>query len=121
MSDLIYQEDVMDHYENPRNIGEMDHADMSGRDANASCGDMVEFQIKSNEGVIEDVKWKGIGCAITTASSSKLSEWLIGKKVAEVREMGEGGLKDAIGIEVNPGRSKCLTLPIKVVLKLVGV
>ena len=119
MSDSIYREDVMDHYENPRNMGEMNAPDMDGKDANASCGDMVQFQIKVSGESISDVKWKGIGCAITTAASSKLSEWLIGKEVGKVRELGQEGLLDAIDIEVNPGRIRCVTLPINVVLDLV--
>ena len=75
----LYKEEVMDHYEHPRNEGELECPDMQGKDSNASCGDMIQFYIKlegkSDKGkVIADVKWKGIGCAITTAAASKLSE-----------------------------------------------
>lgn len=111
----------MDHYENPRNQGELQQADAEGRDANASCGDMLQFQLKIEKGVIVKAKWKGIGCAISTAAASKLSEWLVGKKVEEVRELGEGELvKRAIGFRVNPGREKCLTLPVRVVRKVIS-
>jgi|GEM_PF-260237 len=132
----MYQEEVMEHYEHPRNQGEMDPSAgsgqvMEGRDSNASCGDMVQFQIRvakvpntrsdeqGSELRIVDVKWKGIGCAITTAAASKLSEYLIGKKIEDIRRVGEEELvKDAIGFTVNPGRMKCLTLPVRVVKKL---
>ena len=126
----IYQEEVMDHYEHPRNQGELSGEDVvTARDANASCGDMIQFYIRtgnnqapnSNKQTIEEVKWKGIGCAITTAAASKLSEYLRGRTLQELREMSDDQLlKQAIGFEVNPGRMKCLTLPVKVVRKILG-
>jgi len=129
----MYREDVMDHYENPRNQGEILGDDVqTARDSNASCGDMVQFYIrvakssdrspKSAQGSelrIIDVKWKGIGCAITTAAASKLSEYLQGRTLKEVQKMSEEELlQKGIGFEVNPGRMKCLMLPVKVVKKL---
>lgn len=125
----VYREEVMDHYENPRNQGEMEGVGvLTGRDSNASCGDMVQFFLRIGKSqnpnnklqTILAVKWKGIGCAITTAGASKLSEYLIGRPLKEVREMNEEELvKKGIGFEVNPGRSKCLRLPVRVVKKIV--
>ncbi len=120
----LYREEVMDHYEHPRNQGEINpSADsgqvLEGRDSNASCGDMVQFQLRVEEDIMVEAKWKGIGCAITTAAASKLSEWLINKKVNDVKKMSEDELvKDVIGFEVNPGRAKCLTLPVRVIKRL---
>jgi len=116
----LYKEEVMDHYEHPRNQGELLGDDvLSDRDSNASCGDMVQFYLKIKDGVIVDVKWKGIGCAITTASASKLSEYLRGLSSKALREMSEEEMvKKGVGFEVNPGRIKCLVLPIKVVKKV---
>jgi len=136
----IYKEEVMDHYEHPRNQGSFGDAPakggqagqvIEGKDANASCGDMVQFQIRvkkvPNSGtsesseleIIDEVKWKGIGCAITTASASKLSEYLKGQALKVVQEMSEEELLEkGIGFSVNPGREKCLTSPVKVVKKL---
>lgn len=120
----MYREDVMDHYEHPRNRGELTGADvLTERDSNASCGDMVQFYIRivgeSANQRISEVKWKGIGCAITTAAASKLSEYLIGKQVEEIRKLGEQELVEkGVGFEINPGRMKCLTLPAKTIVKL---
>lgn len=120
----IYREDVLDHYKNPRNYGDMDDYDLLGRDANASCGDMIEFRLKiqskKGKSIIEEVKWKGIGCAISTAAASKLSEWVKGRTLDEVREIGEGELVEIIDIKVSPGREKCVTLPIRVVREKLG-
>lgn len=117
----MYREDVMDHYEHPRNQGEIIGEDViSERDSNASCGDMVQFYLKIEDGKIMDVKWKGIGCAITTAAASKLSEYLQGQSLKDVQKMGEEELlKKGIGFEVNPGRMKCLMLSVKVVTKII--
>lgn len=122
----IYREDVMDHYEHPRNQGEINPSAgsgqvLEGRDSNASCGDMVQFQLRVEDDIVVEVKWKGIGCAITTAAASKLSEYLQGRTLKELRELSEEQLiKEAIGFEVNPGRVKCLTLPVRVVINLLN-
>ena len=124
----MYREDVMDHYEHPRNQGSFGDAQdkdvLTARDSNASCGDMIQFFIKigkskapnSNNQIIAEVKWKGIGCAITTAAASKLSEYLQGQSLKVVQKMSEEELvRKGVGFEVNPGRSKCLMLPVIVV------
>ena len=127
----MYREDVMDHYEHPRNQGSFGDAQdkdvLTARDSNASCGDMIQFFIKigkskapnSNNQIIAEVKWKGIGCAITTAAASKLSEYLQGQSLKVVQKMSEEELvRKGVGFEVNPGRSKCLMLPVIVVGKI---
>lgn len=118
----MYREDVLDHYEHPRNQGELTGEGVeTARDSNASCGDMVQFYIKVAKGTIIEVKWKGIGCAITTAAASKLSEYLQGQALQDIEKMSENELaKNGIGFEVNPGRMKCLMLPVRVVKKLIS-
>jgi len=116
----MYREDVMDHYEHPRNQGSFGDAQdkdvLTARDSNASCGDMVKFYIRIARGKIIEVKWEGIGCAITTAAASKLSEYLQGQSLKVVQKMSEEELvRKGVGFEVNPGRSKCLMLPVIVV------
>lgn len=117
----LYKEEVMDHYEHPRNQGELVGDDVhTDRDSNASCGDMVQYYLKIENGKIVEAKWKGIGCAITTASASKLSEYLVGKTLSELQKMSdEDMLKNGVGFEVNPGRIKCLMLPVKVIKNMI--
>jgi len=115
----IYVEEVMDHYEHPRNQGEMEGPEMEGRETNATCGDMVQFQLRVKKGIVMEVKWKGIGCAVSTAASSKLSEWLKGKRVSEIVKMdAEEITREGVGFEVSPGREKCLNLPSRAVKKI---
>lgn len=131
----LYREEVMDHYENPRNQGELMGDDVIyDHEVNASCGDSVQFYLRiakssdrspkgtqGSELMITEVRWSGVGCAITTASASKLSEYLQGQTLQEIRDMSEEELaRKGIGFEVNPGRIKCLMLPIKVVKKLLA-
>ena len=84
---MAYSDKVLDHYENPRNVGNMDEADKNvgtGMVGAPACGDVMRLQIKvNNEGVIEDAKFKTYGCGSAIASSSLLTEWVKGKNLDE--------------------------------------
>lgn len=108
----IYQENIMDHYKNPRNFGDVENADQTVQSTNASCGDMVRFTFKFEGGKIVEVKQKCMGCAISTASSSLVSEILVGKTVEEARGIGSDKVMELLGIEITPSRLKCALLPL---------
>jgi len=84
---MAYSEKVLDHYENPRNVGAFDKADTevgTGMVGAPACGDVMKLQIKVNgEGVIEDAKFKTYGCGSAIASSSLVTEWVKGKTLDE--------------------------------------
>ncbi len=84
---MAYSDKVLDHYENPRNVGKMDTDDENvgtGMVGAPACGDVMRLQIKVNEeGVIEDAKFKTYGCGSAIASSSLLTEWVKGKNLEE--------------------------------------
>jgi nitrogen fixation NifU-like protein len=84
---MAYSDKVLDHYENPRNVGVLDKADPSvgtGMVGAPACGDVMKLQIKVNEqGVIEDAKFKTYGCGSAIASSSLLTEWVKGKTIEQ--------------------------------------
>ncbi len=88
---MAYSEKVLDHYENPRNVGKLDASDDSvgtGMVGAPACGDVMRLQIKVNdEGVIEDAKFKTYGCGSAIASSSLLTEWVKGKNLDEAAEI----------------------------------
>jgi nitrogen fixation protein NifU and related proteins len=87
---MAYSEQVIDHYENPRNVGKMDIKDATvgtGMVGAPACGDVMKLQIKVNGGVIEDAKFKTYGCGSAIASSSLLTEWVKGKTLDEAREI----------------------------------
>ena len=87
---MAYSEKVIDHYENPRNVGKMDMKDPSvgtGMVGAPACGDVMKLQIKVEGGVIEDAKFKTYGCGSAIASSSLLTEWVKGKTLEEAKEI----------------------------------
>jgi len=88
---MAYSKEVIDHYENPRNVGLLEKQDSSvgtGLVGAPACGDVLKLQIKVNqEGVITDAKFKAFGCGSAIASSSLVSEWVKGKKIDEAMEI----------------------------------
>ncbi|MCY5688445.1 iron-sulfur cluster assembly scaffold protein, partial [Salmonella enterica subsp. enterica serovar 1,4,[5],12:i:-] len=84
---MAYSEKVIDHYENPRNVGSFDNNDDnvgSGMVGAPACGDVMKLQIKVNdEGIIEDARFKTYGCGSAIASSSLVTEWVKGKSLDE--------------------------------------
>ncbi|QBG35427.1 Fe-S cluster assembly scaffold IscU [Litorilituus sediminis] len=88
---MAYSEKVIDHYENPRNVGSMDKNDPSvatGMVGAPACGDVMKLQLKiSDEGIIEDAKFKTYGCGSAIASSSLVTEWVKGKSIEEAGEI----------------------------------
>jgi len=88
---MAYSDKVLDHYENPRNVGKLDDSDASvgtGMVGAPACGDVMRLQIKVNDdGVIEDAKFKTYGCGSAIASSSLLTEWVKGKNLDEAEQI----------------------------------
>ena len=83
---MAYSEQVVDHYENPRNVGKLDKNDPTvgtGLVGAPACGDVLQLQIKVSEGIITDAKFKTYGCGSAIASSSLVSEWVKGKTLSE--------------------------------------
>lgn len=83
----IYSEKVMDHFMNPRNVGEIENADGIGEEGNPVCGDMMTFHIKVKDNRLEDVKFKTFGCGAAIAVSSMVSEMAMGKTLEEAMKI----------------------------------
>jgi nitrogen fixation NifU-like protein len=115
MSSDIYKDIILDYYRNPRNFGDLPNPDVRAKDSNPLCGDIIEMQLKINDGKIEDVRFKGKGCAISQASASMLTETIKGKTLDEVKAMGKTDILDLLGIDPGPTRIKCALLSLKVV------
>jgi len=84
---VAYSEKVMDHFMNPRNVGEIADADGVGTVGNPVCGDLMTFYIKVQDGRLSDVKFKTFGCGAAIAVSSMVSEMAVGKTVEEAKEI----------------------------------
>jgi nitrogen fixation protein NifU and related proteins len=114
MADQMYREYILDHYKNPRNFGRLEGADISHEENNPLCGDVVGMDIKTRDGVIEDVRFHGRGCAISQASASLLTERLKGMSLEDARKVGKEDVLEELGIDISPARLKCALLSLKV-------
>ena len=117
MSSDIYKDIILDYYRNPRNFGDLPDANVRAKDSNPLCGDIVEMQLKIEDGRIDDIRFKGKGCAISQSSASMLTELAKGKTLEEVKAMGKRDVLTLLGIDPGPTRIKCAMLGLKV-LKL---
>ena len=94
----MYSEKVMDHFEHPRNVGEIPDASGVGTVGNAKCGDIMRIYLKINDdGVIEDCKFKTFGCGAAIATSSMATEMIIGKTIQEALEVTNKAVMEALG------------------------
>lgn len=110
----IYRENILDHYNYPRNKGSLKSPDIFVKDSNPLCGDVVEFGINMNYGKVSEAKFDGKGCAICLASASMLTDFIKGKKAGEVLQMEKKTILKLLGIEPSPNRLKCALLPMEV-------
>ncbi|NQV68800.1 MAG: Fe-S cluster assembly scaffold IscU [Pseudohongiella sp.] len=99
---MAYSDKVLDHYENPRNVGKMDDKDINvgtGMVGAPACGDVMRLQIKVDEnGIIEDAKFKTYGCGSAIASSSLLTEWVKGRSLEEATLIKNQDIADELGL-----------------------
>ncbi|MDH5181263.1 MAG: Fe-S cluster assembly scaffold IscU [Gammaproteobacteria bacterium] len=109
---MSYSDKVIDHYENPRNVGSMNKDDLqvgTGMVGAPACGDVMRLQIKVNEqGIIEDAKFKTYGCGSAIASSSLLTEWVKGKTLEQASEIKNADIAEEL--ELPPVKVHCSVL-----------
>lgn len=92
----MYSAKVMDHFEHPRNVGEIENASGVGTVGNAKCGDIMKMYIKVNDGVISDVKFNTFGCGSAIATSSMATEMIKGKKIEDALELSNKAVVEAL-------------------------
>jgi nitrogen fixation NifU-like protein len=93
----MYTETVMDHFRNPRNVGQIENADGVGQVGNPKCGDIMKIYLKINDETIEDVKFETFGCGSAIASSSMATELIKGKSINEAVEFTNKAVIEALG------------------------
>ncbi len=93
---MLYSEKVMDHFENPRNVGKMADADGIGEVGNARCGDIMKMYIKVRDNVIVDVKFNTFGCGSAIATSSMATEMIKGKTIEEALQLSNKAVTEAL-------------------------
>jgi nitrogen fixation NifU-like protein len=115
--DDFYREEILEHYTHPHHYGTMENPDISHEENNPLCGDRIRFDIQLEEDgrTVKDVRFSAVGCAISKASASMLSDLLIGQTLEEISALTKADVMDELGIALGPVRLKCALLPLKVV------
>lgn len=117
----IYQQNIVDHYKNPRNKGSIDNADFVVYEVNTLCGDGLKFFITldSSKVTVVDVKFEGEGCAISQATASMLTEEIKGMTLEELKKnVTKDMILEMLGIDLNPARLKCALLSLECLRKI---
>jgi nitrogen fixation NifU-like protein len=116
MEEQLYREQILEHYKRPHNFGPLDQFDLEFEDSNPFCGDEQHVRIKlDHEGRVEEMRFEGRGCAISTAATSLLSEEIAGMSREELLRLDKVFVLDLLGIEISATRMKCALLGLKVV------
>jgi nitrogen fixation NifU-like protein len=105
----MYTEKVMDHFRNPRNVGQLDNADGVGEVGNAKCGDIMRIYLKVENGIIEDVKFQTFGCGAAIATSSAVTEMAKGKTLDEALKLTNKMVAEELG-GLPPAKMHCSNL-----------
>lgn len=109
----LYAEEIIDHYKHPRHFGHLEHPTLTYHDSNPFCGDEITLELKIEDDKVVDAAFSGHGCAISRASASMMTDEIIGKPLAELKEWSKDEILELLGIEVGPVRMKCALLPLK--------
>jgi len=116
----LYREEILDRYKNPQNIGDIKDATNKATVKNSICGDTLSAGIRISEsGLVSEVKFKSIGCMVSTVSADVLADYAIGKNISEVKNIKEEEVLKLFGIDLTPSRRKCALLSLEVLKKAV--
>jgi nitrogen fixation NifU-like protein len=111
--DDLFRENILEHYRHPRCHGTLADADVTFEDANPLCGDRIRMDFRIAEGILETVRFSGVGCSISQAAASMLCEQVEGKPLEEVKKLGREDVLEMLGIDLGPVRLKCALLALK--------
>jgi nitrogen fixation NifU-like protein len=115
MDEQMLREVILDHYKSPRNWGELEQPTAHAEGTNPLCGDEQTVDLQVVDGRIEQIRFHGHGCSISTAATSLLSEEIVGKTVEEVVALGRDDMTELVGIQLSPVRLKCALLGLGIV------
>ena len=108
----LYSATLLDHFRHPRNYGSLPEPDISNEQYNPLCGDRIRIEVKFEGATVSDARFKGDGCAISTAAASLLTERLIGQNVADLSSISDAQLLSALESNIQPARLQCALLPL---------
>lgn len=116
----IYKKEILDHSRFPRNLGKINNPDVCVTASNTSCGDEIDLYLKiDKQSKITDIKYCCHGCALSTASSSLLSEVAKGKSLTQIQKLNIDDMYKILGAKISKGRNKCVTLGLNALQKAI--
>ena len=108
----LYSDILLDHFRHPRNYGSLDAPDISNEQFNPLCGDRIRLELKLEQAIASEARFKGDACAICTAAASLLTEIIRGKHVEELPNIPDARLISALESDIMPARLQCALLPL---------
>lgn len=114
----IYSEIILDHYQTPRNFGRVKNYTHIVQVANPLCGDRLEMTAKLKDNKIVDIKFQGVGCAISIASASMLTSLVLKKDILSLKKIDKDFIIKMLGVSLGANRVKCALLPLEALKKL---
>ena len=117
MDNVYERQNILNHFKNPKNFGRLKNPDKTIKVLNSFCGDEIEVDLKIEDGKVTEIGYDNVGCVISTASTSILSDYVKGKTIPEIQKIDKDKLIELIGIDITPSRLKCLLLPIEAIQK----
>jgi nitrogen fixation NifU-like protein len=109
----LYSEVILDHFRRPRNYGSLSSPDISYEDFNPLCGDRIRIELRLDQKMIVEARFKGDGCAISVAAASVLTELIVKSDLEEVEAVSDDRLLTALKSEISPARMQCALLPLQ--------
>lgn len=106
----VYRQNILEHYKNSHNKRIIFDATAEGKGKNANCGDLITLYLKVENDTVMDASFVGIGCAVSQAAASMLTDKVKGMKLNDVRAMAPGDIYNMLGIKISPGRADCALL-----------
>jgi len=109
----LYSDILLDHFRHPRNYGSLDAPDISNEQFNPLCGDRIRLELKLEHSRVSEARFKGDGCAISTAAASLLTQLVLGKDLDELTNIPDTHLISALESNIQPARLQCALLPLQ--------
>jgi len=109
----LYSDTLLDHFRHPRNYGSLSAPDISNEQFNPLCGDRIRIELKLRRSTVNEARFKGDGCAISTAAASLLTELVVGEDVEELFNLPDARLIAALESDIKPARLQCALLPLQ--------
>ena len=108
----LYSDILLDHFRHPRNYGSLDAPDISNEQLNPLCGDRIRLELKLEQSKVSEARFKGDGCAISTAAASLLTELILNEDIARLADFPDARLISALESNIQPARLQCALLPL---------